>query len=138
MRKCTIYLKYCPFYNFCTILISSISSATYHVLSTHVNRFITGRELIRTSRAVAAFGTESCLQRAGRMQVEQTQVHSQCENELGDNWQSVAVVPLVHATHQYTIMQSSVIFLILLHSFRECCSHCGFQPYDCVIIHFVE
>ena len=22
--------------------------------------------------------------------------------------------------------------------FRECCSRCRFQPYDCVIIHFVE
>jgi len=23
-------------------------------------------------------------------------------------------------------------------SFRECCSRCGFQPYDCVIIRFME
>ena len=25
-----------------------------------------------------------------------------------------------------------------VHSFRECCSRCGFQPYDCVIIRFVK
>jgi len=46
------------------------------------------------------------------MQVEQTVVHSQCENEHADNWQSAAVVPLALATHQQTIVNITLHYTI--------------------------
>ena len=41
-------------------------------------------------------------------------------------------------SHRYIDPASHTMQAVSIYLFRKCCSRCRFQPYDCVIIHFVK
>jgi len=56
------------------------------------------------------------------------------------NWATARAFPSSFSfqLHHFSPARSSPAFSIELPLFRDCCSRCRFQPYDCVIIRFVE